>query len=476
MCSSDLDGYWSEYAVSFDGNSMLVESQQNSALVISAFVGYVIVDELVPTISAMDLSLKRFFTPEDSIYVYDNNDWRTGKRIFKLKFTYNDTVAELMKRKELLRVLVNDDKRLNIADAREALGRELGIHPSKVTGPQLRVYRDRIKDEICRENAEYVALEAQINQYEETQKLSNLEMIGRIAKNLRTAYQYLKEQVKVNMPKYVMDVRLSYVVGGEGATGVTVNHILLKNSYLMINTSYLLNQGSELWYDKMLVTATHEVFHACQRTYCSRLYNIKFEEATAQMVEDDCNEYYLKNGITTHDGRGENAGKLEVYAIPIDEFSVTYDGETIKYSGDAKSDAVYPLCHFIRYLRDKLAPRMTYEQMYQVYKKFWTTPTVTEILKELFTLTDESLTLQYQMFARTKQALFYEMACRLNDWEKMDVTKRWAFPYASKAKDDPDPLPRVRVEVMDYAYTIRTRTLSPVLPADYDGEVALLLL
>ncbi|MBQ3356215.1 MAG: hypothetical protein IJG45_03785 [Oscillospiraceae bacterium] len=469
----DADGYWSEYAVSFDGNSMIVESQQNSALVISAFVGYVIIDELVPTISAMDLSLKRFFTPEDSIYVYENNDWRTGKRIFKLKFTYNDTVAELMKRKDLLRVLVNDDKRLIIADAREALGRELGIQPNEVTGPQLRVYRERIKDEICRKNAEYVALEAQINQYEETQKLSNLEMIGRVAKNLRTAYQYLKEQVKVNMPKYVMDVRLSYVVGGEGATGVTVNHILLKNSYLMINTSYLLTQGSEKWYDKMLVTATHEVFHACQRTYCSRLYNIKFEEATAQMIEDDCNEYYLKNGITTHDGRGENAGKLEVYAIPIDKFSVTYDGETIKYKGDDKSDAGYPLCHFIRYLRDKLAPEMTYAQMCQVYKKFWTTPTVTELLKELFGLNDEGLTLQFQMFAHDKQAMFYEKAESAS--ENMDHTKRWAFPFSMKFSDDTDPTPRLRVEVKDYAYTLRTRYLLPVLPTGYDGDIALLL-
>lgn len=472
----DADGYWSEYVTGFADTSLIVESQQNSTLVITACVlygGYVVIDELVPTLSGFNLSFKRFFTPEDSIYVYDNDNWRTGKRIFKLKFTYSDTLGELIRRRDWLRAGVGERSEFKPAALRETLGKKLGVDPETLTGPQLRAYKEPLIEEKCRENPEYVALEEQIAQYEESGKLTNIEMIGRIAKNLRIAYQYLKEQAKVNMPKYVVDVRLSYVTGGGGATGVTINHILLKNSYLLINTGYLLTQGSERWYDNLLVTATHEVFHACQRTYCSRFYNIKFEEATAQMVEDDCNEYYLKNGITTYRGTSENGSKLEVYALPLDKFSVTYDGETVKYKGSDKADAGYPLCHLIRYLRDKLAPEMTYAQMCQVYKKFWTTPTVTELLKELFGLNDEGLTLQFQMFAHDKQAMFYEMAESAS--ENMDHTKRWAFPFSMKFSDDTDPTPRLRVEVKDYAYTLRTRYLLPVLPTGYDGDIALLL-
>ena len=461
----DGDGCWNEYVTSIENGSLVVESAQNSLLFIacSVAVGYAIVDEMVPDISAM--GFKRYFEWEDYIYVYEGNR-RFAKKLFRMRFTFSSNIQVLITRKD--NIYKSYRGKVDLNTVKQTMAQEQGIEDwQSIRGPALRARFALEADKLARTDPEYVALTNEIDSLlgNPLLKSSLLEQIGNI---LLDARSYLKDEIKVRVPTYVIDVRLSTVVGGNSA-GVTINPVVLKKSSLLLNTGYLESnpvQGAA----NMLATATHELFHACQRRYkAASLANIKFDEATAQMIETDCAEYFRANGKMKVAPVVENLKYIERYAIPLDAYSVAYDGVTTSFGKKDRADTGYPLAHLVRFLRDRNAPTMSYDTLLKTYDSFWTAPDMTEVLKTAFGLTDESLTTQYQLFARKKQAMFYERARRLYD--SPNDSAAYGFPTTGLGENANG----LRVDLTDRAYTIRTRCLVPNVTDGYSGDVAMLL-
>ena len=460
----DVDGYWQQYVTWLDGSNLYLESSQNSVLfyVVSAYVGYVIVDEIVPAIASA--GWKRFFGIEDYIYVCEGGK-RYTKKLFCIKYTYSATVGEMIARKELIETDTRNSVKAH--HAQEAVAADEGITDpeeiKKVTGPKVMAKREYLINKKLEANADYVELCEQIKKANDNPN-ATVEMVKKIASLLLIAHDYVKDEVKVKLPKYVMDVKLSAYVA-EDAKGVTVAGIL-KQAYMYVNTSYLANNPTGA-YDDLLLTITHEYFHACQRRYkCSRLSNLKFDEATANMVEEDCRDYYDGKGYLSHRPGIENGNHWEMYALPLDSYSVTYPDKSKSFRKSDWSDTGYPLCHFVRYLMTRY--NKSYSDILEAYGSFCLKPEFTEIMKEAFGLTDESLDTQYVLFARKNQAKWYEIAKNMN--ENYTSANTWAYPYNGISQAN-----GYRIEMNDHDYTTRVRTLYGAVPDDYFGDISLLL-
>ena len=461
----DGDGYWNEYVTSIENGSMVIESAQNCLLFIacSVAVGYAIVDEMTPDIAAM--GFKRYFEWEDYVYVYEGNR-RYAKKLFRMRFTFSSNVQVLITRKD--NIYKSYRTKLSVDEVKQMIAAEKGIEEWRdVRGPELHARFALEADKLARTDPDYVALTNEIESLlgNPNQKSSLLESIGGMLLEART---YLKDVVKVRVPTYVIDVRLSTVVGGNSA-GVTINPVVIKKSSLLLNTSYL-EENPVQGYADMLATVTHELFHACQRRYKAASFaNIKFDEATAQMIETDCTEYFLANGKMKAHPKVENVNCIERYAVPLDKYSVTYDGVETAFAKKDRADLGYTLAYLVRYLRDRNSPNMSYDTLLKAYDSFWTSPTMSELLKTAFGLSDESLTTQYQLFARRHQAMFYELAVKL--YSSPSAEKAYAFPVTGRDEEQNG----VRVNLTDRAYTVRTRHIIANRSEGYSGDIAMLL-
>ena len=463
----DDDGYWQEYCTWLDGSKICLESSQNSVLfyVVSAYVGYVVIDELVPGISSV--GWKRYFDIEDYIYVCEGGK-RYTKKLFCVKFTYSATVQEMINRKNT--IIADSRKKIKMPDAKRAVAADEGnMNPtdeelSKIVGPKLHAKVEFMLNQLLANNPDYVKLCEEIKQAEDNPN-ATVEMVKHIARLLLYTHDYMKDEIKVKLPNYVMDVKLSPTVASD-AKGVTVSGIL-KKAYMYVNTSYLASNPTTA-YDDLLLTLTHEYFHACQRRYkCSRLSNLKFDEATANMIEEDCREYYSNKGYLSHIPSVPNGNCWEMYALPLDDFSVTYPEVSKSFPKSDKSDTGYPLCHFVRYLMNKY--NKSYADVLTSYGSFYGKPSFTEIMKEAFGLTDEALNTQYILFVRKNQAKFYEYAKQ--KWDASEGTLRWACPRNGFDTDDLS----YRVDLNDHDYTTRVRLLHANTNSDYYGDISMLI-
>ncbi|MBR1674665.1 MAG: hypothetical protein IJ703_06885 [Eubacterium sp.] len=460
----DVDGYWQEYVTWLDGSNLCLESSQNSVLfyVVSAYVGYVIVDEIVPAIASA--GWKRFFGIEDYIYVCEGGK-RYTKKLFRIKYTYSATVGEMLERKKIIETDTRNS--VKAKQAREAVAADEGITDPKdmenLDGAKVAAKREYLINKKLEANEDYVKLCEQIKQANDNPN-ATVEMVKKIASLLLIAHDYVKDEVKVKLPKYVMDVKLSAYVA-EDAKGVTVAGIL-KQAYMYVNTSYLASNPIGA-YDDLLLTITHEYFHACQRRYkCSRLSNLKFDEATANMVEEDCREYYDSKGYLSHRPGIENGNHWEMYALPLDSYSVTYPDHSKSFRKSDWSDTGYPLCHFVRYLMTRY--NKSYSDVLEAYGSFYLKPEFSEIMKTAFNLTDEAMDTQYVLFARKNQAKWYETSKQMN--ETYTTSNVWAYPYNGISQQN-----GYKVEMNDHDYTTRVRNLYGTVADDYFGDVSMLI-
>lgn len=461
----DEDGYWQEYCTWLDGSKICLESSQNSVLfyVVSAYVGYVVVDEIVPGISSV--GWRRYFDIEDYIYVCEGGK-RYTKKLFCVKFTYSSTVQEMINRRDI--IITDTRNSIKIQDVKKAVAADEGITDpdeiNAITGAKLKAKKEYMLNKALDKNPDYVKLCEEIKQAQDNPN-TTVEMVKHIARLLLYAHDYLKDEIKVRIPDYVMDVKLSPTVADD-AKGVTVSGIL-KKAYMYVNTSYLASFPSTA-YDDLLLTLTHEYFHACQRCYkCSALSNLKFDEATANMIEEDCREYFSAKGYLNHIPSVPNGSHYEMYGLPLDDYSVTYPDVTQTFKKSDRSDTGYPLCHFVRYLMDRY--NKSYADILTSYGSFYGKPSFTEIMKEAFGLTDEALNTQYILFIRKNQAKFYDAA--KNRFDSADGTKKWAFP-TNGFNDEPNGY---RVELNDHDYTTRARLLYADTADDYYGDVSMLI-
>ncbi|MBR0302936.1 MAG: hypothetical protein IJQ80_03715 [Clostridia bacterium] len=466
----DDNGYYYEYATELDDNGVItLESQQNGVIfwVVSVGVIYLCADVFFPAIGT---GLK-WFERSNYIYVTDG-DKPTSKRLFKLKWTFSSGEGEYIKRKAEL--LEKGRQKYSIEKARDDFKKENG-RPC-TSSDELMAYRVKYTEEVFMKGNDPIAVEYRsVEQTLESIRASRSfspDLVIETAKRLKYAREYLKT-LKIAYPTPCITVELVPKITGTTAAGVTVAPLIFMSDYLVLQTEGLVSDSGK--YDVLTTTAVHELFHACTNCYKNQnSANLKINEATAQIVEDECVDWlYEKGYISKKVNTSENRSKLHMYAIPLDAYKVTYaDGSSKKYSGSDKSDVGYPLALFIRYLMNKF-PKANdkgteWHNVLVTYRYLSGSPTVTEFLKECFGLNDESLTSNYILFARKNQAKFYEKA--VEHWNDLDYNSSFAFPRATTNDSE-----SVEIPLDDHDYTIRVRHLLPYASDENTGDISMLL-
>ncbi len=471
----DDNGMYYEYASYLQDGKLTFESQQNGIIgwITAAGVIWYCGDELLPTIGT-GISWVMF---ADHIYVTESES-PNSKKIFKLKWTLES--GELVQTKYVLELHKKLEKEYTWIDAKKDLCREKGLDPETnwdtydCKKGEVSAYRANRIDKIIEEGITPAAKEYR-EAYEKAEKMVRQhltpELVLEIGKRLRYAREYLKT-LGIKMPKACMTVELVPKITGSDAAGVSVSPLLFMSNYMVLQTQELAKKPSE--YDDLTVTAVHEYFHACTNCYKSQNHaNLKINEATAQIIEVDCEEWLIEHGYIGAKTKHENEKKMEMYGLPLDLYKVKYaDGSAKEYTGSDKSDTGYPLCHFIRYLMKKI-PKATdkgsaWHNILATYCKYWLAPDVTEFLKDCFGLNDESLSNYYYLFAQSEQSKFYEKA--KYSFTDYNSATRWVYPITSCDKGDP-----AYALLDDHNYTIRVRQMIPYSSGNYYGDVSMLV-
>lgn len=293
-----------------------------------------------------------------------------------------------------------------------------------------------------------------------TDLMDQPEALRPFAECLLTARTYLQKQIKVRVPTYVMDI---YLVRDFQAPGLTVTAAPSGNAYCLFDATRVASGDM----DNVLLTVTHELFHACQREYSIMSRSCtKFDEATATMVEKDAEQYYARIGqIVPNENREDGSKYWYYFAIPMDGKSVSYDGE--QYEKD-ESDAGYVWSAFIRFLQKHYKPNgktITYHQLLDSYRYFSVVQghqPLSKMLLTAFPMDNMSeLHSQYLWFVRDNREEFLKR-------RMADAGESWAYP-STTFKDGTE------IRLTDHDYTTRVRELKPQLPAGYQGEFAVLL-
>ncbi|MBR5091543.1 MAG: hypothetical protein IK093_19140, partial [Ruminiclostridium sp.] len=237
--------------------------------------------------------------------------------------------------------------------------------------------------------------------------------IAKTTDALVTAYDYLKNHVKAEMPNYVVRIDLRTDLGG--TSGYTTYEKLIGNPYCVIDV------GSTDHIKALPLTLTHELFHAIQRKYVSKpMANFKFDEALAQAVEYEAYEYFTEKKIIDLPKR-ETLVELysyDDYALPLDQYS-SMRNLTISYPEGTHTaydtTSCYPAAGLILYLRG-IYPDISYTDILKTYGRMWMNGKFTDILKTVYPIDNSGLEAVYYTFAAKDAPYFYASAIeRQND-------------------------------------------------------------
>ncbi|MBQ7502006.1 hypothetical protein IJT93_04735 [bacterium] len=460
----DDNGMYYEYASWIDGSVLTFESQQNGAIfwAVSTAVIYLSADVFLPAVG----SGVEWFSRSSVIYVTET-DQLNSKKIFKLKWTYSAGDEVYLNRKN--KIIEKTRQSLDIARIRQRFTDEKGREPK--AADELMAFKEQYAIRQLESGtdalpAEYREICNTLEMSDSVKSLYTPDMVRKIANCLRGGRAYCKS-LGIKLPKTCMTVELVPKITGAPASGLSVSPLIFLSNYLVLQTQYLLDNPAQ--FNDLALTAAHEYFHACTNCYkCQNLANLKINEATAQTIEFDAVKWLKANGYTDAEPSLTNASKIEMYGLPLNDYKVRYaDGTSKKFSGSDKSDTGYPLCHLIMYLMKKM-PRATqdgseWHNILSTYSKYMGAPSVTDFLKDCFSLSDESFTNYYYLFARTNQAKFYESASQ--------NFGNWSYPISSVARGAFS----AHIPLDNHNYTIRVRQLVPYAAEDAEGEVSMLV-
>ena len=448
----DDSGKLYEYCTQRTGSKVTVMSRQNSiiecVIAFSLLVGPS-VDTIVAAKSGVSFSYKSTYIP-----VKDDQ----GNHLFNLKVTRHQLIIAICEQMKLLEApILESAYAASVREMKRLYGDTWKEQGKEKERQEAELDYARMK---AKNSPDYMALKNDLDKYlKEYLYGEELEVIESTKKYMIMARSYLMNVVGVQMPDYVMDVELSGKMTS-GAAGVTISPF--------IGHPYCVFDASKIWdsestdiheaYDQLLLTIVHEFMHASQRTYLyESLANFKFDEAIAQLVEQDALAYFS----STYDGEGKithtqgmlkNLDALEFYALPLDSFDVTFgDGYSHTVKGDKQADASYPIAPFIRYVWQKHKPDMTYDDIMNKYKGY-TRPAITTLLKEIFGISEAELTEDYFEFMKVNQLNMYNRAVKNQAERKTRYYNPSLFCYSNKIS---------RVDLTNNNYTTRVRHLYP---------------
>ena len=465
----DDAGKWYEYHTSLSGNTVTIESQQNSiigAVVVGAALASITYDTI------LGVKGGAYFNPFTNTFDLKYN----GEKVMQVMLDRSSFFTALKEGNDTLHkelsLKAKDQAFQEIKKEEDLDFNTLGEMFSEfnkywVDDPELARAAERIKNkfkkrhesilkELEKQDPDYLRIKKNLDDYKSNllnipEMRTELEAVDKVCASALRAWKWFKEDLGLRMPKYQFRIELS----GEdkGAYGATQTPIL-GYPYMVISMKYL-GRGDRLTYDRLLCTVCHELFHAIQRVYVSNaLATYKFDEMSAQDLECMAFDHFSEAETEPITSRREdvldNLTDVYRFAVPINDFNTSYPEGSIKGSDDTAS-ASYPCAPIITYLREDWTGGTAYPVILSKYHGLWGKRALTTILKEAFALSDdETLTSAWQGFAENKQTMFYKEALK----DKVNEV------YAPITKISGDT-GKKEVQLLNKNYTIRVRRVQP---------------
>lgn len=458
------EGKWQEYPAILNGDKVTIEADQNSLLLVALTIG-------------------GFAVAADTYTAYAGGAYfnpYTG--VFDLKYKGQKVMQVMLNRKSFLGALESGNNKLHdeldasakeeafqqikeeeglLVDSIKEMNKELNQWQKdpdferdavRIKKKFKKRYETILKDKEDKD-PDYKRIKKNLEDYKNSELnipefRTELEAVEKVCISALKAWQWLKEDLHLRMPTYQFRIELS----GEdkGAYGATLTPAL-SNPYMVISMAYL-GRGDKLTYDRLLCTVCHELFHAVQRCYVSKmLATYKFDEMSAQDLECMAYDHFKEapdDPITSkRESVLENLSDAYWFAVPLDSFKTSYPEGTLSASDSAS--ASYPIGPFVTYLREQ--NDVSYPLALTRYHSLLGKRDVTTVLKEAFSVKDdEELTESYHAFAEFYQTNFYKEALKDNVNDVFSPITE-LNGYSGKKK----------VDLLNKNYTTRVRRIRP---------------
>lgn len=440
-----------EYVTWVEDGVLHYESSQNSWLLIGLSVALVGTIAYYFTAFPYEKTGLGYWDPDGDYCVQDP----ANPKSTKIKVVYAKVKLAQAMYKDKLAI---EDKRVFNAAFKEARAQL----PAGGEGFQELV--NKLKAEkLANDEAYKKVLSSYRNEAGEAQAIS--EKIGALE---LMAYEYLKS-TGLKVPDYCIEVRMCTAMEDAGQLSAPI----MKTPFIKFNVDEVAEQTQEKL-EEALLSLTHETFHACQLLYVGTLTtNLKFNEATAQLLEEQAREYFKTH--TGSDGRNiieknhplSNGWQFQYFAMPMDKTTVTYDdgaGGTTEWTVDDVSKAGYAQARFLEYLNENHKKLSIKEMMekYQAATK-WSDLNgefMVPILKSMYKLNDDEFSKHWLGFAQKYKVEFYETAKA--KWKELSAVFPWTRVEGSVQ----------HVTLRNYNYDIRVRMITP---GNYGGSYAVLV-
>ena len=452
----DDSGKIYEYCSTLNGDTVTVMSRQNSIIECVIAFGLLLgpgIDISLAAQSGVTVSTGTTYIP-----IKDE----TGKHVYDLKVTRDQFILSIC---EKMKLLEEPMRQKAYARAMKEMKGKYGddwynpIHEAERTEAELEYAKA-----IAKNNQDYLRLKQDLEQnLKGVLEGEELEAITRGKEYLIMARKYIKDELGVQVTEYVMTVEFSTNL--TKAAGVTVSPVI-GHPYCVFAIQRVAGMGDEanlaIAYDEFLLTIVHELFHASQRTYkYETLQCYKFDEMLAQVVEEDAYHYFSekytgKYKITTTTGHLKNLKNYCYYKAPLDDYSISFaDGKSFQCKGDTKADVSYAFASFLRYVWKKRKPELTYTELMKKYEGY-SNADVSEMMRGMFGVSEEQLTVDYLEFMKKNKKTFYEYVQTMDTVDDKDPLKgdRVFVPMLFMYPDRDN-----HVDMMNTNYTTRIRKI-----------------
>ncbi len=464
----DDDGVWSLLASKLEEGIATVRTRQNSVTLAVIALGTLKWSAIMATGVTITDWLRanwgEIFSKGKTI-----NVWCRGWIEFQIKFSRNDMLNALYNEKN--RILEDKMNSKAVKDqSLEYVKNYRKEHPDEFEDQYAyttikQQYATKLAEEMIAAENGYADVDRRIQEMMQAQNFSP-ENLSCIIDHCETMYAFMVDVIGVNIPWYCVEV---YLDPNLKEYGKTVASTAFGHPWMYVRSSF--DPENDNQRDDCLVTLTHEYYHCMQRNYRDGLLCCpKYDEATAQLLELYCRQYYLRTGQIVTDKDSEYTGAYELYGIPLNAYNEKVDYGNISFDVKWSDEGVYSgyaASSFITFLEQKGSEK-TYLEMLEAYNWSWlrlptsegyTHPPLSEMLRGLFSLTEDDLEALYRQFMVKKANAF---KARWSD------SAKYAFAKTTGSQGE-------KVILTNNRYTTRLRQLNAFVPPNYSKKVAVLV-
>lgn len=243
-------------------------------------------------------------------------------------------------------------------------------------------------------------------------------VIQEMCREIETAAEYLGDRCAVKMPTFQVDFLIKKKTGKKGeddneggtATGKNFYYPYIEIMFSEADSAKLrlTDPGSKLYWDNMLLTISHELFHICQENYrlTSWTDSNRFDEMTALVLESDAKEYYQIYDIITTDPKLTNSRYEVSLVCPIDADPTGYKENAKKSAFDLRKYQGYLLADFVMFLRKKTGKYLVSGPSLVRTTSSLEYPYISDSLKQGFDLSEEAFDTYFRQWCLINRSKF----------------------------------------------------------------------